>query len=166
MSHINKLDRKIVVGVLTVSDTRTVETDKGGALVREYLSGADAEIFEAGSVIVKDDVEEIRRAIDKMLGSVDAIITTGGTGISKRDITIEEVSPYFHKEIEGFGEIFRMLSFTEDIGSRSILSRAAAGTTDNNRVIIALPGSSGAVKLAMERLVVPELVHIVSELNK
>lgn len=166
MSHIKPLGRNIVVGVLTVSDTRTVETDKGGALVREYLRDANVEIFEAGSFIVKDDVYEIQRAIDNMLGSVDAIITTGGTGIAKRDVTIEAVTPYFHKEIEGFGEIFRMLSFTEDIGSRSILSRAAAGTTEHNRVIIALPGSSGAVKLAMERLVVPELAHIVSELNK
>lgn len=166
MSHIKPLGRNIVVGVLTVSDTRTVETDKGGALVREYLRDANVEIFEAGSFIVKDDVDEIQRAIDNMLGSVDAIITTGGTGIAKRDVTIEAVTPYFHKEIEGFGEIFRMLSFTEDIGSRSILSRAAAGTTEHNRVIIALPGSSGAVKLAMERLVVPELAHIVSELNK
>lgn len=166
MSHIKPLGRNIVVGVLTVSDTRTVETDKGGALVREYLRDANVEIFEAGSFIVKDDVDEIQRAIDNMLESVDAIITTGGTGIAKRDVTIEAVTPYFHKEIEGFGEIFRMLSFTEDIGSRSILSRAAAGTTEHNRVIIALPGSSGAVKLAMERLVVPELAHIVSELNK
>lgn len=166
MSHINKLEQNIVVGVLTVSDTRTVHTDKGGALVRKYLSEADVEIFEAGSVIVEDDVQLIRRAVDNLLDSVDAIILTGGTGIARRDVTIEAVSPYFLKEIEGFGEIFRMLSFTEDIGSRSILSRAAAGTTDNNRVIIALPGSTGAVKLAMERLVVPELAHIVSELNK
>lgn len=166
MSHVNKLGRRILVGVLTVSDTRTVHTDKGGALVREYLRDADVDIFEAGSVIVRDDVEAIRHAIDNMLDAVDAVITTGGTGIAKRDITIEAVTPYFHKEIEGFGEIFRMLSFTEDIGSRSILSRAAAGTTENNRVIIALPGSSGAVRLAMERLVVPELAHMVSELNK
>lgn len=166
MSHIKKLERDIRVGILTVSDTRTVYTDKGGALVREYLDIDGVEIYETGSVIVPDDISVIQDAIDNMIDAVDAIITTGGTGIAKRDVTIEAVSQYFHKEIEGFGEIFRMLSFTEDIGSRSILSRAAAGTTVNNRVIIALPGSTGAVRLAMERLVVPELAHMVSELNK
>ena len=93
------------------------------------------------------------------------MITTGGTGIARRDVTIEAVTPLFDKEIGGFGELFRMLSYTEDIGSRSLLSRAAAGTY-GHQLIISLPGSSGAVKLGMEKLVMPELNHLVFELNK
>lgn len=164
MSHVQDIGRNIKVGVVTVSDTRTKDTDKGGKFVIEYLS--DSDITIDAYTIVKDDVDAIQQTISKMLESVDAVITTGGTGIAKRDVTIEAIRTFFVKEIEGFGEIFRMLSFTEDIGSRSILSRATAGTTEDNKVIISLPGSTGAVKLAMERLVVPELKHIVSELNK
>lgn len=164
MNHIKDIGRKINVGVLTVSDTRTMETDKGGKLVQDYLK--DLEVQIGTYSIVTDDIESIQEEIRRMLETVDTVITTGGTGIARRDVTIEAVREFFVKEIEGFGEIFRMLSFTEDIGSRSILSRATAGTTDDNKLIIALPGSSGAVKLAMERLVVPELKHMISELNK
>lgn len=164
MGHVEDIGRKIRVGVITVSDTRTTETDKGGALVQSYL---DNDIYEITHYrIVKDDVNAIQSELKEMLNTVDAVITTGGTGIAKRDVTIEAVSSFFVKELEGFGEIFRMLSYTEDIGSRSILSRATAGTTEENKLIISLPGSTGAVKLAMERLVVPELQHMISELNK
>ena len=166
MSIVERIDRDINVAVITVSDTRTVETDKGGRLVQEYLAEINTVVEEDNYKIVKDDTASITKAVSAMLDKgVDAVITTGGTGIAKRDVTIEAVRPFFDKEVEGFGEIFRMLSYTEDIGSRSILSRAVAGTYAN-QVIISIPGSSGAVKLAMEKLVVPELNHLVFEVTK
>lgn len=166
MSIIDRMEGTIRTAVVTVSDTRTKETDKGGRKVLEYLSGTNVEVDAADYIIVTDDMEEISRTVEGLAAKgIDAIITTGGTGIAARDVTIEAVRPLFDKEIEGFGEIFRMLSFTEDIGSRSILSRAVAGAIGRT-VVFTLPGSTGAVTLAMERLVVPELNHCVHELHK
>ncbi|WP_420798817.1 MogA/MoaB family molybdenum cofactor biosynthesis protein [Mammaliicoccus sciuri] len=166
MSVVNRIDRLINVAVLTVSDTRTKETDKGGQLVQQYLKDLNVEIREGHYQIVKDDVTEIQTQVNEWLNNdVDAIITTGGTGISQRDVTIEAIKPLLDKEIEGFGEIFRYLSYTEDVGTRAILSRAIAGTV-GHQVIISIPGSIGAVKLAMEKLITKELNHLVHELNK
>lgn len=166
MSIVDRIDRDIKVAVLTVSDTRDKSTDKGGKLVIDYINTVNAFVPDEHYEIVKDDIDTIQNAVRKHLAAgVDAVITTGGTGIARRDVTIEAVTPLFDKEIEGFGELFRMLSYTEDIGSRSLLSRAAAGTHDN-QLIISLPGSSGAVKLGMEKLVMPELNHLVFELTK
>lgn len=166
MSVVNRIDRLINVSVLTVSDTRTKETDKGGQLVQQYLKDLNVEIIEGHYQIVKDDVTEIQTQVNEWLSKdVDAIITTGGTGISQRDVTIEAIKPLLDKEIEGFGEIFRYLSYTEDVGTRAILSRAIAGTV-GHQVIISIPGSTGAVKLAMEKLITKELNHLVHELNK
>ncbi|MCJ1784712.1 MogA/MoaB family molybdenum cofactor biosynthesis protein [Mammaliicoccus sciuri] len=166
MSVVNRIDRLINVAVLTVSDTRTKETDKGGQLVQQYLKDLNVEIKEGHYQIVKDDVTEIQTQVNEWLSKdVDAIITTGGTGISQRDVTIEAIKPLLDKEIEGFGEIFRYLSYTEDVGTRAILSRAIAGTV-GHQVIISTPGSTGAVKLAMEKLITKELNHLVHELNK
>ena len=166
MSIVDRIDRDIKVAVLTVSDTRDKTTDNGAKLVIDYIKTVNAFVPDEHYEIVKDEIDGIQKAAKKHLeAGVDVVITTGGTGIAKRDVTIEAVTPLFDKEIEGFGELFRMLSYTEDIGSRSLLSRAAAGTHDN-QLIISLPGSSGAVKLAMEKLVIPELNHLVFELNK
>lgn len=166
MSIVEKIDRDIAVGVITVSDTRTKETDKGGKLVIEKLSDLNAVVEDENHLIVTDDKDNIRKAVKELLEKgLDVVITTGGTGIAKRDVTIEAVSELFDKEVEGFGELFRMLSYTEDIGSRSLLSRAAMGT-HNNQLIVSLPGSTGAVKLGMDKLIVPELNHLVFELNK
>lgn len=166
MSVVNRIDRLINVAVLTVSDTRTKETDKGGQLVQQYLKNLNVEIKEGHYQIVKDDVTEIQTQVNEWLNNdVDAIITTGGTGISQRDVTIEAIKPLLDKEIAGFGEIFRYLSYTEDVGTRAILSRAIAGTV-GHQVIISIPGSTGAVKLAMEKLITKELNHLVHELNK
>lgn len=166
MSIIDRIDRDIRTAVVTVSDTRTRQTDKGGQLVKQYLTEINAVVADENYIIVTDDISKIKESVQQLLNSdIDAVITTGGTGIARRDVTLEALEPLFDKKIEGFGEIFRMLSYTEDIGSRSILSRAAAGTYDN-KVIISLPGSTGAVKLAMEKLVIPELNHLVYELNK
>ena len=166
MSIVDRIDRDIKVAVLTVSDTRDKTTDKGGKLVIDYIKTVNAFVPDEHYEIVKDEIDGIQKAAKKHLeAGVDVVITTGGTGIAKRDVTIEAVTPLFDKEIEGFGELFRMLSYTEDIGSRSLLSRAAAGT-HGEQLIISLPGSSGAVKLAMEKLIVPELNHLVFEVTK
>lgn len=151
--------------VVTVSDTRTMATDKSGKLIKQLLLAAEHEIVD--HIIVKDEIAEIRAVLDTGIerDDVDAILLTGGTGIAKRDVTIEVVQEKLEKELTGFGEIFRMLSYTEDIGSKAILSRAIAGVV-GRKVIFALPGSQGAVKLALEKLIIPELGHILSELSK
>ena len=149
--------------ILTVSDTRTLDTDKSGATIAELLLEEDHTI--AGRAIVADDGDAVAAAVREQLnGPAAAIITTGGTGISPRDNTYEAVSALFEKRLDGFGELFRMLSY-EVIGSAAMLSRACAGVA-NGKVIFVLPGSTPAVKLAMARLVLPELTHIVGELTK
>lgn len=165
--HDNKEVKKTVqCAVLTISDTRNKETDKGGQLVQECLKGLNIEVTKEHYNIVKDDKIDIQSQIDEWLASdIDVIITTGGTGIARRDVTIEAVKPLLDKEIEGFGELFRYLSYTEDVGTKALLSRAIAGTI-MNKLIFTLPGSTGAVKLAMTKLIIPELNHMVYELNK
>ncbi|MDO5375360.1 MAG: MogA/MoaB family molybdenum cofactor biosynthesis protein [Staphylococcus rostri] len=161
-----KLDRAIRCAVLTVSDTRTIETDKGGQLVKTLLETINTEIQANHYHIVKDDQVEIQAQLHEWLAEdVDVIITTGGTGIAPRDVTIESVTPLLTKEIEGFGELFRYLSYTEDVGTRALLSRAVGGTI-GNKLIFCLPGSTGAVKLGMNKLILPELNHLVHEMNK
>jgi len=155
--------REITAAVITVSDTRTEETDKGGRAVIDYLRHSQIEV--TAYQIVRDDFNEIQSAVTAALKKVDIIITTGGTGVAKRDVTIEAVRPLVDKEMEGFGEIFRYLSYTEDVGTRAILSRAFCGTKDQT-VIFSIPGSVGAVKLAMKKLITQEVFHIVHELNK
>ncbi|TCP32063.1 molybdopterin adenylyltransferase [Scopulibacillus darangshiensis] len=149
--------------VITVSDTRGEASDKSGRLIKQLLLEKDFTV--ADYAIVKDDKEAIRHAITYRLAGSDAILINGGTGIATRDVTLEAVKPLIERELPGFGELFRMLSYTEDIGSAALLSRALAGTIGRT-VIFSMPGSSGAVKLAMEKLILPELHHIIHELNK
>jgi molybdopterin adenylyltransferase len=156
----------VVVGcaILTVSDTRTEETDASGALIREYLTLNGHEIRDYS--IVKDEPEQIRATIDKWSSdpAIECVLSNGGTGIAKRDTTYDVISELIEKKLDGFGEIFRQLSFQE-IGAAAILSRAVAGTY-NGTLIIAMPGSSNAVRLAMEKLIATELGHLIYELNK
>lgn len=151
--------------VVTVSDTRTPETDRSGALVKELLEehGYIVVRYE----IVKDEYEQIRSLIREAAASedVEAVLFNGGTGIAPRDTTYEAVRDSLDKEMPGFGEIFRYLSFTEDIGPAAMLSRAAAGVAGRTAVF-SMPGSSGAVRLAMTRLIVPELRHVMREIYK
>ena len=151
--------------VVTVSDTRTKETDKSGKLLMEYLQQWGHAVTEYE--IVKDDISTITAAIEKAIHNqeIQAVLLNGGTGISKRDVTIEAVKPLLDKELVGFGELFRFLSYRDDIGSAAILSRAIAGVTGDT-IIFSMPGSSGAVKLAMEQLIIPEMGHIANELTK
>jgi molybdenum cofactor biosynthesis protein B len=151
--------------VITVSDTRNVETDKSGQLIKRLLEESGHNIVKYE--IVKDEKTLIRSSILKgcEAQSVDVVLTNGGTGIAKRDVTIEAAQSLIEKEIPGFGEIFRMLSYQDDIGSAAILSRAIAGVSMNTAVF-AMPGSTGAVKLAMEKLILPELGHVAREIRK
>ena len=150
--------------MLTVSDTRTEETDTGGRLLVQLCAEAGHQI--AGAAIVKDDAEAIRAAIRRVVdeGSTDVLITTGGTGISRRDNTYEAVCALLDKRIDGFGELVRALSF-EQIGSAAMLSRAVGGL-HKDLVLFALPGSEKAVRLALTRLILPELGHLVFEARK
>lgn len=165
--HVNvKLDRDIQCAVLTVSDTRTPETDKGGNLAKKLLSEINVEIKPEHYAIVKDDKQAITEQLQQWLAEdVDVIVTTGGTGIAQRDVTIEAVTPLLTKQIEGFGELFRYLSYAEDVGTRALLSRAVAGTV-GEQLIFSVPGSTGAVKLALNKLIKPELNHLIHELTK
>lgn len=163
--HEYQKDEALNIAVLTVSDTRQVENDRGGDTIRQMLSDQGHLIVK--SFICQDDREEIQRSLEELLAdkSIHGVITTGGTGLGFRDVTIESISPYFTKEITGFGELFRMLSYTEDVGSKALLSRAEAGVI-KDQVIYMLPGSVKAVELAMEKLVLPELHHVVHEITK
>jgi molybdopterin adenylyltransferase len=152
------------VAVLTISDTRTRETDTGGDTAEEILRQAGLEIVTRQ--IVRDEASGIRANLVDLLANpeVDAVITTGGTGISGRDTTYEVVDRMIEKKLDGFGEIFRMLSY-EEIGAAAIMSRAIAGAV-GTKFVASLPGSRNAVKLAVEKLLVPELAHVVFELRK
>jgi molybdenum cofactor biosynthesis protein B len=163
--HKKEAPKEVRCKIVTVSDTRDKDTDKSGKLMIQLLEEAGHII--ADYVIVKDESVPIREAVLKGCedSNIDVVLTNGGTGIALRDVTIETVRDLFDKEIDGFGEIFRMLSYTEDIGSAAILSRAAAGTV-KNKAVFSTPGSSGAVRLAMNKLILPELGHVVRELKK
>nr|WP_090239436.1 molybdenum cofactor biosynthesis protein B [Lentibacillus halodurans] len=151
--------------VITISDTRQSETDKSGNLMTALFEEAGHHVVE--KAIVPDEKRAIRNQITAGCenANVDIILMNGGTGIAHRDVTIETIEPMLDKEMNGFGEIFRMLSYQEDIGSAAILSRAIAGVI-GNKAIFATPGSSGAVKLAMNKLIIPEINHVVNELRK
>ena len=157
--------KPIGCAVITVSDTRNKDTDKSGRLIVERLQQQHHEIFKYE--IIPDEKSAIQSKLLEAINdqNIKAVIFNGGTGISQRDVTIESIKPFFTKELPGFGEIFRYLSYRDDIGSKSILSRAVAGVV-NNRIIFAIPGSTGAVKFAMEKLILPELHHIVTEIHK
>ena len=162
--HRESAPEAVRVAVLTISDTRTRETDTGGDVAEEILSEAGQEIV--ARQIVRDEVSGIRANLIDLLANpdVDAVVTTGGTGISGRDTTYEVVDRMLEKKLDGFGEIFRMLSY-EEIGAAAIMSRAVAGTV-GTKFVASLPGSRNAVRLAVEKLLVPELAHIVFELRK
>jgi molybdenum cofactor biosynthesis protein B len=152
------------VGVITVSDTRTLETDTGGAAIVELLEG-EGHVVKSRS-IVTDDRDRIVSAVLALAGDpdIDAIITTGGTGIARRDVTHDAISSILGRELTGFGELFRMLSW-EEIGPAAMLSRAIAGAIGTT-AIFALPGSRNAIRLAMEQLILPEIEHVVFEIRK
>jgi molybdopterin adenylyltransferase len=161
--HKEKGKKSIRCFVITVSDTRDETTDTSGQAIKKFLAGEGHQ--EAGYRIVKDEPAQIEALLDRALGQndIDAVIVNGGTGIAPRDGTYEVVSRFLEKKLDGFGEIFRYLSYL-DIGSAAIMSRAAAGSA-RGKILISLPGSKGAVTLAMEKLILPEIRHMVSQLQ-
>lgn len=162
--HRESAPERVRVAVLTISDTRTPETDTGGDVIEELMRAAGHEVVRRG--IVRDEPARIRTELVDLLASpdVDAVVTTGGTGISARDTTYEVVDRMLDKKLDGFGEIFRVLSY-EEIGAAAVLSRAVAGAV-GTKLVACLPGSRNAVRLAVEKLLVPEIAHIVFELKK
>jgi len=162
--HKRAAPREITIALITVSDTRDLDDDLSGNLIRDLVIGAGHSIFDRS--LVKDERDEIEERVADLLkvGEIDMIILTGGTGIARRDVTIESVLPLVGKTISGFGELFRQLSFAE-IGSPAMLSRAMAGVA-NEKIVVCLPGSVKAVELAMKKLLLPEAGHLVLEARK
>jgi len=162
-------DQPVACAVLTVSDTRTAETDQGGPLIRSLLSAAGHTI--AAHAICRDEPRDISARLDQWIAEprVQVILTTGGTGIARRDTTIEIVTGRITHPLHGFGELFRMLSYGQ-VGGAAMLSRAVAGliARDGGRdtFIFAMPGSVNAIETAMKNLIVPELSHLVWERKK
>jgi molybdopterin adenylyltransferase len=150
--------------VLTVSDTRTPATDSSGRAIRELLEAAGHRV--SSHAIVRDEPDQVAARIRERLGhpDVQVIIATGGTGITSRDGTFEAVDRLLDKRLDGFGELFRMLSFQE-IGPAAMMSRATAGTIGSTAIFV-LPGSENGVRLAMTRLILPELRHVVQQLQR
>ena len=162
--HKAEAPRSVGCYIVTVSDTRTEATDTSGKVIADLLKGGGHTV--AGRTIVKDDPVLVRATIERQLATadIDIIITTGGTGITSRDTTYEAVNALLQKRLDGFGELFRMLSY-EQIGSAAIMSRACAGLVAG-RIVVCLPGSEKAVRLAMERLLLPEIGHLVQQARK
>lgn len=167
MSHVEhhaQAPASVACYVLTVSDSRTPDTDTGGRTIRELLEGAGHQV--TGHAIVRDEPDQVAARVREQLADsrTEVVITTGGTGISPRDGTFEAVDRLLDKRLDGFGELFRMISY-EEVGAAAMLSRATAGTV-GRKAIFMLPGSPAAVRLAMTRLVLPELGHVVQQLGR
>ena len=146
----------LACAVLTASDTRREENDHSGRLMCDLLREAGHEI--ARYAVVREDPDNLRAALEEASNAADVILLNGGTGVSPRDRTVEVVQDFVERDLPGFGELFRMLSY-QDIGSAAMLSRAVAGVRGKT-VVFATPGSTAAVRLAMTRLIVPELRHL------
>ena len=151
--------RAVACALVTVSDTRTPETDTSGAMARDLLVHAGHAV--TSHVILPDEPARVRAHVETLLDDpgVDAVLVNGGTGIAPRDTTYEALAGLLDKRLDGFGELFRMLSY-EQIGAAAMLSRAVAGVA-RGKLVASMPGSTGAVELAMSRLLVPELGHLV-----
>jgi molybdenum cofactor biosynthesis protein B len=162
--HRRAATASVATAVIAVSDTRDLASDEGGALIAELLEAAGHRVTRRE--VVPDDADRIEAALSRALEREDtrAVILTGGTGVAPRDVTPDAVEPLLDREIPGFGELFRLLSYQE-IGSAALLSRALAGVAEG-RVVFALPGSKGGVRLAMEKLILPEIGHLAAEAVK
>lgn len=151
--------------VLTVTDSRTIETDESGVVLRDGLIAAGHTVHERA--LLPNDEARVRTLVTEWLGrdDLDLIVITGGTGLGSRDRTIEAVRPLLEKEIPGFGELFRLLGYQEQVGTAAMLSRATAGSA-RGKLLISLPGSKAAVGLALERLILPEAAHLLREIRR
>jgi molybdenum cofactor biosynthesis protein B len=160
--HRKDVPATIACFVLTISDTRTGANDTSGDAIAAALEAAGHQL--AGRRIVRDDPDTVRQIVAEETGRVDVVIATGGTGITSRDSTYEAIAGLLQKRLDGFGELFRMLSY-EEIGAAAMMSRACAGTIGRTAVF-SLPGSENAVRLAMTKLILPEIGHLVRELRR
>jgi len=162
--HRRDAPAELPCAVITVSDSRSLADDRGGDLIEEQLASAGHRV--ASRVLVPDDVGAIREALRRALAQseIRVVILTGGTGVAPRDVTPEAVAPLLERVLPGFGELFRMLSYAE-IGSAALLSRALAGLCGAT-LVFALPGSRAALRLALEKLILPEIGHLVGESSK
>ena len=162
--HKHQALQSVSCAVLTISDSRTEQDDESGRLIRQKLSENGHQVMFYS--ILKNDAESIRNEINELLGQeeLQVIITSGGTGASHRDVTVDTIYPMLEKKLDGFGELFRFLTYQE-IGTGSIMSRAIAGVTQG-KVILCLPGSLGAATLAMDKIILPEIGHLVREATR
>lgn len=161
--HPDLESRSLACAVITVSDTRTRESDRSGQTIQQLLQ--EASISVPSYLIIKDEPQQITSLLQQMGETpiIDAVIFNGGTGIAPRDTTYDAIAQHLEKTLPGFGEIFRYLSYQE-IGSRAIASRAVAGIY-RQKLIFSLPGSTNAVKLALSKLILPELNHLIAQLR-
>jgi molybdopterin adenylyltransferase len=164
LEHKATAPRTVGCWVLTVSDTKTPETDTSGALIRKLLLEAGHQVV--GSTIVRDEPKDVQHVIREACArdEVRVVIATGGTGITSRDSTYEAIDALLDKRLPGFGELFRVLSFQE-VGAAAMMSRAQLGI-HARRIVVSLPGSPSACRLALEKLLVPELSHLVREVSR
>jgi molybdenum cofactor biosynthesis protein B len=162
--HRQRAPKTVGLAVITVSDTRTETDDLSGKAITDTMAKAGHRVLRR--IIVKDEVQEILKALRELIedDAVQAVVMSGGTGIARRDVTLEAIMPFQEKSIPGFGELFRVLSYNE-VGSAAMISRASAFVTEG-KVVFCLPGSEKAVRLAVERLIAPELGHMVWEAQR
>jgi molybdenum cofactor biosynthesis protein B len=162
--HKDKSPKTVTCAVLIISDSRTEDTDESGKLIKQRLSQNGHRVL--AYAILKNDADTIREKMEELLGQeeLQVIITSGGTGASHRDVTVETVSPILEKKLDGFGELFRSLSYQE-IGTASIMSRAIAGIA-RDKIIICIPGSLGAAELSIDKIILPEIGHMIREATR
>lgn len=160
--HKEHAPASVKCGVITSSDSRTQDTDESGKLIKDLLLRAGHAVLFY--VVVKDEAKPIADAVEQASWTCDVIITNGGTGLARRDVTIPTLTPHFERTLPGFGELFRRLSY-DTIGSAAWLSGATAGVY-HGRIVFCLPGSPDACRLAMEKLILPELGHVIGVMNR
>lgn len=153
------------IAIVIVSDKRTLETDESGPLARALLTAAGHTITDFA--LIRNDEPATRAHVAKLIArdDIDVVLLSGGTGLGVKDRTVEAVRPLLEKELPGFGELFRMISYQEQIGTASILTRALAGSA-KGKLIVSLPGSKAAVDLALNKVLLPELAHLLHELRR
>jgi len=159
-SHMQEIS--ISVGILVISTSRTEKEDKSGVIIKHLLDEKGVSVIH--TAVIPDQIKAIRSGVIKALESCNCVILTGGTGITKDDCTIEAVEPLLEKHLDGFGELFRMKSY-EEVGTRMVLSRAIAGSIGTN-IIFCIPGSPNAATLATREIIIPEVKHLLTHLNK
>ncbi|MEM1557502.1 MAG: molybdenum cofactor biosynthesis protein B [Thermoproteota archaeon] len=164
LKHKEDAPKNLGFAIVTISDSRTLETDESGSTASKILISNGYDVVER--VLIPNDSGKIRKKIVKLIKDkrIDVIITIGGTGLSRRDLTIETVSKMVKKKIDGFGELFRAISYNE-IGVGAMLSRAFGGVV-SGKIILCLPGSQNAVELAIRKLILPEIRHMVREARR